>query len=90
VKRIERVRLYPTPRQERALQFMLDVTRELYNALLQERRDTYRLRKATVSAKEQYVVIRFQASARVPPAASPSEIAGFGALLPSPLPLTIQ
>jgi hypothetical protein len=33
VKRIERVRLYPTNRQWRRLHFMLDVTRELYNAM---------------------------------------------------------
>ena len=33
---------------------MLDVTRELYNALLQQRRDAYRLRKVRVTAKMQY------------------------------------
>lgn len=44
MKRVERVRLYPSIRQERALQFMLDVTRELYNALLQERREITALR----------------------------------------------
>jgi len=33
---------------------MLDVTRELYNALLQQRRDAYRLRRISVSSKEQY------------------------------------
>ena len=33
---------------------MLDVTRELYNALLQERRDAYRLRGVTVTSKMQY------------------------------------
>ncbi len=33
---------------------MLDVTRELYNALLQERRDAYRLRGITVTSKMQY------------------------------------
>ncbi len=54
VKRIERIRLYPTPRQTRALAFMLDVTLELYNAALQERREAYRLRKVSVSAKMQY------------------------------------
>ncbi len=54
MKRIERVRLYPTARQDAALRFMLDVTRELYNAALQERRDAYRLRKLSVSAKMQY------------------------------------
>jgi putative transposase len=54
VKRIERIKLYPTPSQEAALRFMLDVTRELYNAALQERRDAYRLRKVSISAKMQY------------------------------------
>jgi putative transposase len=57
VKRIERIRLYPTTRQGAALAVMLDVTRELYNALLQERRDAYRLRKVTVTAKMQYAEI---------------------------------
>jgi putative transposase len=33
---------------------MLDVTRELYNALLQQRRDAYRLRKVNITAKMQY------------------------------------
>jgi hypothetical protein len=54
MKRTERIRLYPTLRQERALRFMLDVTRELYNPLLQERREAYRLRKVSVTAKQQY------------------------------------
>ena len=54
MKRIERVRLYPTPRQEGALRFMLDVTRELYNAALQERRDAYRLRGISIGMKVQY------------------------------------
>jgi hypothetical protein len=42
VKRIERVRLYPTLRQVRRLRFILDVTRELYNALLEERCEAWR------------------------------------------------
>jgi putative transposase len=54
VKRIERIRLYPTTRQAAALAVMLDVTRDLYNALLKQRRDAYRLRKVTVTAKMQY------------------------------------
>jgi putative transposase len=54
VKRIERIKLYPTARQQAALRFMLDVTRELYNAALQERRDAYRLRGVSISAKMQY------------------------------------
>ena len=53
MKRIERVRLYPTNRQRARLGFMLDVTRELYNALLQERRDAYR-RGVRVTSKQQY------------------------------------
>ncbi len=53
VKRIERIRLYPTTHQAAALAVMLDVTRQLYNALLQQRRDAYRLRKVTVTAKMQ-------------------------------------
>jgi len=54
MKRIERVRLYPTFRQAERLRFALNVTRELYNALLQERRDAYRLRKVKISARMQY------------------------------------
>lgn len=57
MKRIERIRLYPTTRQEQTLRFMLDVTRELYNALLQERRDAYRLRGISVRTKRQYAEI---------------------------------
>ena len=54
VKRIERIRLYPTSHQTKALVRMLDVTRELYNALLQQRRDAYRLRRIGVTARMQY------------------------------------
>ncbi len=54
VKRVERVQLYPNSRQERALRFMLDLTRDLYNAALQQRRDAYRLRGITVTLKMQY------------------------------------
>lgn len=54
VKRIERVRLYPSARQAARLQFMLDVTRELYNAVLEERREAYRRRGIRVSIKAQY------------------------------------
>jgi putative transposase len=54
VKRIERIRLYPTARQQEALRFMLDVTRQLYNAALQERKDAYRMRGVSISAKQQY------------------------------------
>src|SRR5450755_3723274 len=54
VKRIERVRLYPTRVQVDALCFMLDVTRQLYNAALQHRRDAYRMRRISIRAKQQY------------------------------------
>lgn len=54
VKRIERVRLYPTNRQQQRLQFVLDVTRQLYNGLLEERREAYRFRRVRVGTKEQY------------------------------------
>ena len=54
VKRIERIRLYPTPRQDGALRFMLDVTRQLYNAALKHRRDAYRMRGISITAKQQY------------------------------------
>lgn len=36
---------------------MLDVTRELYNALLQERRDAYRVCRVSLSVKQQYAEI---------------------------------
>ena len=36
------------------LRLTLDITRRLYNALLQQRRDAYRLRRKTLTAKEQY------------------------------------
>lgn len=54
VKRIERIRLYPTQRQTMRLEFMLDVTRELYNALLEQRREAFRRRGIAVSTKAQY------------------------------------
>jgi putative transposase len=54
MKRIERIRLYPTASQRWRLAFMLDVTRELYNALLQQRRDAWRLRQRSIATKEQY------------------------------------
>jgi hypothetical protein len=54
VKRIEKVRLYPSAPQDQALRFMLDVTRQLSNAALQERKDAYRLRGVPVTFKMQY------------------------------------
>jgi putative transposase len=54
MKRIERIRLYPTPHQGAHLAFMLDVTRQFYNALLEQRRDAYRKRGVSLSARQQY------------------------------------
>ncbi|HEY2476787.1 MAG TPA: helix-turn-helix domain-containing protein [Candidatus Cybelea sp.] len=54
MKRVESVRLYPPARQAKALVFRLEVTRELYNALLQERRDAYRLRAVSITHAIQY------------------------------------
>jgi putative transposase len=54
---LHKVRLYPTCAQERALIEMLRVTRELYNALLQQRRDAWTTRRTSVSSKQQYAEI---------------------------------
>ena len=54
MKRVERVRIYPTRRQEEALRFTLDVTRELYNALLEQRREAYRRRGVVITTIQQY------------------------------------
>jgi putative transposase len=51
---LHKVRLYPSCAQERELVEMLRVTRELYNALLQQRRDAWTTRRSTVSTREQY------------------------------------
>jgi len=54
---LHKVRLYPTCAQQRALIEMLRVTRELYNALLQQRRDAWTTRRTSVSSKQQYAEI---------------------------------
>jgi hypothetical protein len=54
MKRLERVHLYPSPVQIRRLHFMLDVTRDIYNAMLEQRREAFRRRKITIDAKSQY------------------------------------
>jgi putative transposase len=51
---MHKVRLYPTCAQERALITMLRVTRELYNALLMQRRDAWTTRRISVSSRDQY------------------------------------
>jgi putative transposase len=51
---LHKVRLYPTCAQECALVEMLRITRELYNALLQQRRDSWMTRRVAYSSKQQY------------------------------------
>jgi len=51
---LHKVRLYPTRTQERALVTMLRVTRELHNALLQQRRDAWTSRRASLPSRVQY------------------------------------
>ena len=51
---LHKVRLYPTCAQERALTEMLKTTRELYNALLQQRRDSWTTRRRPFPGKRQY------------------------------------
>lgn len=46
--------MYPTKRQQRRLEFTLDVTRELYNALLEQRRECYRRRRLVITTIQQY------------------------------------
>jgi putative transposase len=54
---LHKVRLYPTCAQERVLIEMLRVTRELYNAMLQQRRDSWTTRRFTYTHKQQYAEI---------------------------------
>jgi putative transposase len=54
MKRIERISLYPTLRQAAHIAFMLDVTRQFYNALLEQRRDAFRKCGVLLSAQQQY------------------------------------
>ncbi len=54
---LHKVRLYPTCAQERALVTMLRGTRELYNALLQQRRDAWTTRRVSMPSREQYTQI---------------------------------
>jgi putative transposase len=51
---MHRVRLYPSRSQVERLTFCLDVTRQLYNAMLEQRRDAFRRRGITVTGKMQY------------------------------------
>lgn len=53
VTRSFRYRLRPTPSQERTLFTWLKLTRELYNAALQERRDAWKMQRVSVSRIDQ-------------------------------------
>jgi len=54
---MHRVRLYPTSTQAARLDFMLDVTRQTYNALLEQRRYVWTARRIAVTYKQQYAEI---------------------------------
>ena len=54
MKRIEKVRLYPTRSQEAKLQHALHLTRHLYNALLEQRIIAWKTRRLTITSREQY------------------------------------
>ncbi len=56
--RVYRYRLYPTRGQDAALRETLYRLRELYNAALQERRDAYRQRRATLTCYDQQKSLR--------------------------------
>jgi putative transposase len=51
---MHRVRLYPTPNQVDRLEFTLRVTRQLYNALLDQRRYAWTSRRMSIATKAQY------------------------------------
>jgi putative transposase len=54
VRWMHRVRLYPTPSQVERLHFALRVTRQLYNALLEQRRYAWTSRRTAIGSKPQY------------------------------------
>lgn len=49
--RTYKFRLYPSKRQQRKLDEWLNLSRELYNAALQERRDAWILNRVNISYK---------------------------------------
>lgn len=54
VRSMERVRLYPSPSQQRRLRFMLHQTRRIYNALLDQRRYVWTAARQSITTKAQY------------------------------------
>jgi transposase len=57
VRWMHRVRLYPSSRQEARLHFALDITRQIYNAALAQRRDVWVARRQAINPKSQYAEI---------------------------------
>jgi putative transposase len=51
---MHKVRLYPTGRQEERLRYALGVTRDVYNACLQQRRDVWKSHGVGITSKQQY------------------------------------
>jgi len=54
LKRMARVKLYPSPSQAAALGKALDICRQVYNAALEQRRDAWRSRRISVTHRQQY------------------------------------
>jgi putative transposase len=54
MKRMERLKLYPTKRQALRLQLCLDVCRQLYNLALEQRRNAWRERRLSITRGMQY------------------------------------
>ena len=59
IRRSYKFRLYPTRSQERVFRQTLGICRELYNAGLQERRDAWRMRGASVSYYDQQGQLKY-------------------------------
>ena len=53
MKRMERLRLYPTRRQALRLELCLDICRQLYNLALDQRRNAHRERGLFITHKMQ-------------------------------------
>src|SRR5579884_2524145 len=51
---MHRVRLYPSTRQQARLRLAIDVTRQLYNDALQQRRDVWTAHRVSITSKSQY------------------------------------
>jgi putative transposase len=54
LKRMARVKLYPSASQAAALVKALDICRQVYNVALEQRRDAWRSRRLSIKHREQY------------------------------------